>query len=137
MSESEVKYTNLVLSSSPCPRCIEAADLEPMTADEWRDSEYGLPGSDGRFCSENCHCLLVPNDIDVSDIEPLFGKEKLRGEEDTDIRKVVEFGSAELELKELMDLWNARHGKLPAEIYKLPVGKVADYLKALLAQMES
>jgi hypothetical protein len=40
-------------------------------------------------------------------------------------------------LKELMDLWNMRHGKLPAEIYRLPVGKVADYLRALLAQMES
>lgn len=105
-----------------------------MTIEEWRDSEFGLPGSDGRYCGSACHCLLVPEGIEVP--EPLFGKEKLRGEEKTDIKKVVEFGSAELELKDLMERWNLVYGKLPAEIYKLPVDKVADYLRALLAQLE-
>lgn len=134
MTAAEIRFINLILSSNPCPKCLEAAAQDSMTIEEWKASEWGLPGSSGRYCEDDCHCLLVPAGVAIP--EPLFGKEKLRGEEKTDIKKAIEFGSAELELKELMDRWNMLYGKLPPEIYKMPVDKVADYLRALLAQME-
>jgi hypothetical protein len=134
MTTDAGRFRNLILSSNPCPKCIEAASQDPMTIDEWIASQWGLPGSSGRYCEDDCHCLLVPEGTDVP--EPLFGKEKLRGEEKADIKKVIEFGSAEIELKDLMDRWNLLYGVLPAEIYTMPVGEVAAYLKALFSQLE-
>jgi hypothetical protein len=134
MAESEELYSNAVLSSNPCPMCIDAGNADPMTLEDWKASEWGLPGSSGRYCEDDCHCLLVPAGTEIP--QATFGQEKLRGEEGSDIKKVVEFGSAELELKDLMESWNLKYGKLPPEIYKMPVEKVAAYLRALMAKRE-
>ena len=130
----EMKYSNAILSSNPCPLCIEASEQKPMTEQEWRDSPWGLPGSSGRYCGDECHCLMVEEGVEIP--EPLIGKEKLRGEEGTDIRSIVDIGPTEKSLKNLKESWMAKYGRLPKEIYQMPINEIGDYLRALMAQME-
>jgi len=133
MAEPEVFYTNLVLSHNPCPICVQAGDERPMTEQEWRDSEYGLPGSDGRYCGDCCHCLLVEAGTDISEL--LIGNDKLRGDEESDVRKIIELGPREQALKDLMEEWYARGNRvLPPEIYDMEFGEIAPYLKKLMGK---
>lgn len=121
---------NIVLSSNPCPSCVEA-NRKSMTKTAWTKSKWGLPGSGKRYCKSNCHCILVP--VDLLDQLPEIGKKvKLRGDEDTDIRKIVDIHPNEEELKELMDEYNETIGVLPKEIYEMPLNEVIPYLKELL-----
>ena len=126
---------NQTTSSNVCPRCQEAAQLEPMTHKEWQASEYGLPGSSGRYCEDDCHCILLPSDwaVDLPTIPPADDI-KLRGDKGTDIRPVVDIGPNEELLKKLMDLYNQRLGKLPQEIYDMPIESVIPYLQKKLYQ---
>jgi hypothetical protein len=132
---AELRFRNVLLSSNPCPKCIEASEADPMTETEWAFSEWGMPGTDGRYCGDSCHCLLVEEGIEVP--EPLFGKEKLRGDEDSDIRKVVEIGPKEMGLKDIKEKWMSLYERLPKEIYKMTVDEIGPYLKSLMAQMEA
>ena len=128
------KLKNVVLSSNTCPVCKEAAKKAPMTKTEWRKSKYGLLDSKKRYCNLhgfNCHCILVP--VQILDELPAKGKKiLLRGDPDSDIRPIVEVGPREERLKNLMDTYNAEIGKLPPEIYDMPVLEIADYLEELL-----
>lgn len=121
---------NVILSSNPCPTCIEARG-KVMTITAWRRSKFGLPGSNKRYCKANCHCILVP--VDLIDQLPAIGKKaKLRGDDLTDIKKTVDIHPNEERLKELMDEYNMRIGKLPEEIYEMPLDDVIPYLENLL-----
>ena len=131
---AEQKLVNTVLSSRPCPDC-SACDGMSMTYDEWASSEFGLPGSSGRICGGNCHCVLVPDDM-VDELSNL-GDDKLRGDEETDIRRIIDIGPAESDLKELMQQWYTKTGgkKLPPNIYSMPFDKVLPYMKKALAKL--
>ncbi|OQB57132.1 MAG: hypothetical protein BWX98_01621 [Candidatus Aminicenantes bacterium ADurb.Bin147] len=133
MTAGEMRYRNAILSSNPCPKCIEASEQEPMTIDEWKDSEYGLPGSAGRYCEDDCHCLMVPAGIEIP--EPLFGQEQLRGE-DPNIRKVIELGPKETSLREIIDAWHkAGRGTLPKEVHLMTYETAIAYLRRLMAEV--
>lgn len=123
-------YTNVVLSSNPCPDCKRANGVT-MTMAEWKKSEYGIPGSDKRICDGNCHCVLVPEEL-MDEFPEIDKRTKLRGDIDTDIGKTVDIYPNETRLQELMDQYNATIGKLPPEIYDMPLEKIADYLDDLL-----
>ena len=132
---AEEKLVNVILSTNPCPKCKEAADSQPITLKEWRKSEWGLPGGGGRYCKSNCHCILVP----MSFLPELPNIEKrIRDEAEKEItaRAIVDVYPNEILLKELMDEYNARFGKLPEEIYKMPLNDVIEYLKNLLGKKE-
>lgn len=125
---------NVILSSNPCPSCKEAAEQPPMTKTAWRESKWGLPDSKKRYCNLkgfNCHCILVPVDW-MKDLPDIGGKVPLRGDPDTDIRAIIEIGPNERELANLMDEYNATIGKLPEEIYEMPLEDVSPYLRKLL-----
>jgi len=126
-------YTNVVLSSNPCPDC-RRANGKTMTMPEWKKSEYGIPGSDKRICDGNCHCVLVPEEL-MEEFPEIDKKSKLRGDIDTDIGKTVDIYPNELRLKRLMDKYNRQIGKLPPEIYDMPLDKIADYLDDLLKKV--
>ncbi len=40
--------------------CVQAMDSEPMTEDEWQQSDFGLPRSPKRDCTVYCECILYP-----------------------------------------------------------------------------
>ena len=128
------KLKNIILSSNPCPICIDAARQPPMTKTEWRNSRWGLTDSKKRYCNlkaHNCHCILVP--IQLIDELPAKGKQiLLRGDKDSDIRSIIEIGPRENRLKNLMDKYNAKIGKLPPEIYDMPIAEIIPYLQKLL-----
>jgi hypothetical protein len=124
---------NVALSSNICPTCLDAAQQEPMTYEEWANSEWGLPGSDARYCAEACHCVLMPDDI-IDQFPAINDKVKLRGDEGSDIRGSVELAPSEHSLKEIMDQWNEEIGTLPKEIYGMPVGEVEAYLRKLYGE---
>ena len=55
--------------------CVDAMNADPMTMEQWKASEFGLPRSDKRDCTVYCECILFPvgnDDIatgaDISDI---------------------------------------------------------------------
>lgn len=123
---------NIVLSHNPCPICVDA-NGRTMTLEEWVDSEWGLPGSDARYCSDDCHCVLVPVEV-VSDFPAISDKVSLRGEEGTEIRAIVELSPSEEGLKDIMDAWNRDIGRLPQEIYRMPVMEIEAYLRKLYAE---
>lgn len=79
----------------------------------------------------NCHCLLVPVDM-IPDLPEIGKKKPLRGDPDSDIGPIIEIGPNEQRLKALMDEYNLTVGKLPEEIYDMPLERVADYLEDLL-----
>jgi len=133
MPEGEL-LQNVICSMNPCPICLDAADEEPMTYDEWAGSEYGLPGSSGRYCEDDCHCILVPVDA-MGELPEIDNLVKLRGEEGTEITSIVEIGPSEQGLKEAMEEWNRLYGKLPPEIYGMDVMQVEAYLRKLMAGM--
>jgi len=124
------RYTNVVLSSNPCPDCIRANGMT-MTMTGWKTSVFGIPGSDKRVCDGHCHCVLVPIDM-MKELPAIDKKVKLRGDDITDIGKTVDIYPNEILLKELMDEYNMRIGKLPPEIYEMPLNKVIPFLEGLL-----
>lgn len=133
MAEDEL-LRNVVLSSNPCPICVDAAEQEPMTLKEWAASEWGLPGSSARYCEDDCHCLLIPEAV-LPEFPAISEKAKLRGEEGSAIRATVELAPSEQGLKGIMDQWNENIGKLPPEIYKMDLYKVEAYLRKLYAEI--
>lgn len=124
------RYTNVVLSSNPCPDCVKANGVT-MTMKDWKNSEFGIPGSDKRVCDGHCHCILVPVEM-MKELPAIDKRVKLRGDEITDIGKTVDIYPNEIRLKELMDEYNLKIGKLPSEIYEMPLDKVIPYLEELL-----
>jgi hypothetical protein len=127
-----IDLQNVVLSSNPCPSCAEA-NGKIMTITEWKKSKWGLPGSMKRLCKKFCHCILVPVNM-VAQLPAIGERVKLRGDEGSDIRPVVELSPNELYLKELMDDYNAKIGKLPPEIYDMPLLDVIPFLEKLLGR---
>ena len=128
------KLKNVILSSNPCPICIDAARQPPMTKTEWRNSRWGLTDSKKRYCNlkaNSCHCILVPPQM--MELLPDIGERiPLRGDRRKDIRNLIEIGPNEMELKNLMDEYNLTIGKLPDEIYDMPLEEVAGYLRGIL-----
>jgi len=127
---------NIILSSNPCPSCKDAARQPPMTKSNWKISPWGLTDSKKRYCNlkaNNCHCILVPPEL-IEELPDLGKKIKLRGDPETDIRKIVDVGPNEDRLKNLMDQYNATIGKLPDEIYDMPIQDVGPYLEKLLKE---
>ncbi|MCK4760214.1 MAG: hypothetical protein KAT69_09190 [Candidatus Aminicenantes bacterium] len=128
------KLKNIILSSNPCPICVDAARQPPMTKTNWRNSRWGLTDSKKRYCNlkaNSCHCILVPPEL-IEELPDLGKKIKLRGDPDSDIRKIVDIGPNEDHLKNLMDEYNARIGKLPSEIYDMPLDDIAPFLEGEL-----
>jgi len=128
------KLKNIILSSNPCPICIDAARQLPMVKTKWRNSRWGLTDSKKRYCNlkaNSCHCILVPPQM--MDLLPDVGERiPLRGDRRSDIRGIIEIGPNELELQLLMDEYNFTVGTLPSEIYDMPLEEVAEYLRGLL-----
>ncbi len=102
-----------------------------MTYDEWASSEWGLPGSDGRYCADACHCVLMPPEI-IPDFPEIDSRVKLRGEDGSEIGSIVDITPREEGLKDVMEYWNAHYGKLPPEIYSMDVFEVEAYLRKLI-----
>ena len=132
MPEGEL-LQNVVLSMNPCPICVDA-NGQQMTYEEWADSEYGLPGSSARYCEDDCHCILVPVEA-MGELPEISDLVKLRGEEGTEIKSIVDISPSEQGLKDVMEEWNAKYGKLPPEIYSMDVMKVEAYLRKLMEGM--
>ncbi len=133
MADAEL-LQNIVLSRNPCPICLDAADQEPMTLEEWAESEWGLPGSSTRYCEDDCHCVLMPVAL-MDEFPAISERVHLRGEEGTDIRAIVEIGPAEAGLKEIMDKWNEDLGKIPEQFYHIKnLAKAETYLRELYAK---
>lgn len=127
-----MNLTNVVLSSHPCPVCVEA-NGKTMTMTQWRKSKYGVPGSNKRYCKKYCHCILVLEEM-IPKL-PQMGKNiMLRGDDGSDIKPVTEIFPNEMELAALMDEYNATIGKLPDEIYDMPLLDVIPYLRKLLGK---
>ena len=124
---ADVIYGDVPLSSNVCPSCEEASGQQ-MTLDEWQSSSWGVPGSSGRYCEADCHCILVP--VEMLPELPVIGAQTLlRGDKDTDILAMVDIHPNEQALKDLMDEWNKLKGKLPPEIYAMPVDDILAYLQ--------
>ncbi|HDR68001.1 MAG TPA: hypothetical protein ENN61_03000 [Bacteroidaceae bacterium] len=71
--------------------------------------------------------MLVPENI-LPEL-PWIGKRvKLRGDENTDIKPVIEIGPNEMELKILMEKWNKHIGKLPKQIYSMTAEEALIYM---------
>jgi len=119
---------NVNLSANTCPKCIDAAGTAPKTYAQWESSAWGLPGSSGRYCEGDCHCILFP--IEMKDEFPEIGKLiKLRGDIGSGIPKIIEIGIGERELINLMDEWNDLYGVLPKELYTMTVEDALIFLK--------
>jgi hypothetical protein len=105
-----------------------------MTFDEWEGSPWGLPGSSGRICEDDCHCVLIPDEM-LPEFPAIGDEVKLRGDKDTDISAIVEIGPNEAGLKELMEEWYAKgNAKLPPEIYEMDFEDIGPYLKKLMGK---
>ena len=126
---------NQILSTNPCPSCEEAADQEPMDYESWASSEFGLPGSDARYCGDHCHCLLLPVGL-IDEFPALDDLVKLRGDEGSDISAIIDILPDEKALSDAMDEWNAQYGKLPPEIYDMELDEILPYLRKLMAEKE-
>jgi len=122
-----MNLTNITLSSNVCPKCVEARG-KSMTLAAWKASIWGLPGSSGRYCEDDCHCILVP-DGKLKDFPDIGKGIKLRGDKDSGIRKIVEIGPGETKLKQYMELWNAKIGRLPKEIYTMQIVDIVPLLE--------
>ena len=132
---AEETLINVILSMNPCPKCKEAAQSRPMAMGEWRKSEWGVPGSGLRYCKSNCHCALLPVGL-LQELPNIAKKVREAARRDIELKAIVEIYPNELVLKELMDEYNARLGKLPEEIYTMPLEDVIAYLKKLLGKKE-
>ena len=132
---TEQPLQNVVLSSRPCPDCQEA-DGMVMTYDEWAASQWGLPGSSGRVCEDDCHCTLIPVDM-LDDFPGISDRVKLRGDKDSDIRGMVEIGPNEGGLKQLMQDWyELGNDILPREIYDMDFDAIEPYLRSRIAALK-
>lgn len=125
----EERLTNIVTSNNPCPICAGINGMT-MTLAEWEASVYGLPGSDGRYCDGSCHCILIPDSLlgKFDWIDPNYIP---RGDKGSDIGPIVEIFPNEKALADLMNDWNKRFGRLPPEIYRMPVKDGWAYLQKL------
>lgn len=129
-----VPLTNIILSSNPCPTCVKA-EGRTMTLKEWRNSEFGVPGSHRRICNGYCHCILVTEEMKQEMIDAgLDAKVPLRGDPGTDVGKVIEIGPNEQLLSDLMDRYNSEIGRLPDEFYRQPFENKASWLKGALKE---
>jgi len=132
---AEMMLQNVILSTNPCPICKDA-NGRTMSYEDWANSEWGLPGSSARYCEDACHCILVPVDA-LPELPEISKMVKLRGEDGSEIKAVVDIFPKEQGLKEIMDEWNDELGKLPDEIYDMDVMKVEAYLRKRFATLRS
>lgn len=126
--------TNVILSSNPCPTCVEA-EGKTMTLAEWQRSKYGVPGSHRRICDGFCHCILVTAEMKETLETTGLGKRfKLRGDKDSDIGKIIDIGPREQKLSDLMDRYSKEVGRLPDEFYATPFAKKPEWLQNALKE---
>lgn len=124
---------NATLSMNPCPICVDAGQQPAMSLDDWMVSDWGIPGSSTRFCEDDCHCALIPEAV-VEEFPTIDERVRLRGEEGSEIRAIIDIGPSEQGLKEIMDKWNEDVGKLPPKIYTMPLLEVEPFLRELYAE---
>ncbi len=130
---SEEKLVNVLLSTNPCPKCWAAAQSGPLTMGEWQKSRWGLPGSGLRYCKAHCHCALVPVAF-LPELPNIAKRVSEAAKQEIELRPIVDIYPNELVLKDLMNEYNATLGKLPEEIYIMPIKYVIPYLKKLLGK---
>ena len=106
---------NLIQSTKPCPDCVTASGLPSMSLPDWESNPLGVPGSTGRVCKGNCHCLLIPEGTDL----PGLGDDLLRGDPDTDIPPITGEFPLEIKFGELSVLWRAKFGDMPGRFLKM------------------
>jgi hypothetical protein len=135
--QGQENLQNVALSHNICPDCQDA-NGKVMSYEEWENSEYGLPGSSGRICEDDCHCILVPVDV-LPDLGGISERAvKLRGDAGTDVGGIVDVGFHEDSLKADMEDWYAVTGeKLPPEIYTMPFDEIGPYMKKKLAEVKT
>jgi hypothetical protein len=70
---------------------------------------------------------------------PAIGDQvKLRGDDGTDILKIIDIGPNEDGLKTLMEEWySLGNQKLPPEIYDMPFEEIEAYMKRQLSEFRS
>jgi hypothetical protein len=78
---------------------------------------------------------LAPPDV-LAEFPELDLSVKLRGEEGSEIGAVVDIGTAESDLSDVLEEWVKRHGfgHLPPEVYEMDPFEVADYLRGLMGK---
>lgn len=135
MADDGTVYQNVALSSDPCPVCLEANGQE-MTLGEWQDSEYGMPGSDQRYCGDNCHCILVPTDA-LASLPAIGEMAKLREDDNSDIGAVVDVGPNEQEMQNLVDEYTTKIGELPRNLFDMPIDEMIDFLSEALTKRKA
>ena len=129
----EALYTNIVLSSGPCPVCAEASGKE-MTLKEWAASKYGTPGSKKRYCclrGNNCHCILAPVAA-LAQFPAIGEKVMLRGDFDTDIPAIIEIMPGETMLEMLLKKYEAKVGKIPTQVWYMSIKEAIEFLTKAL-----
>lgn len=107
-----------------------------MELQEWQASSFGDTDSKKRYCNlkaHSCHCILVPEDM-LDELPAIGEKVKLRGDEGTDVKPIVDIHPNEIILKELMEEYNATIGVLPKVIYTMEMDAVIPFLKGKLGQ---
>ena len=108
---------NLIQSTNPCPSCEDASGASSMTLADWEGSAFGVPGSGGRYCEDNCHCLLIPDGTEL----PRLGPELLRGDKGSDIPKITDPFPLEIRLDELSIQYRAEIGNIPGRYLRMTV----------------
>ena len=119
---------NLIQSTNPCPSCEDASGSDSMTLAQWEGSSFGVPGSGGRFCEDNCHCILVPDGTEL----PTLGTDLLRGQKGTDIPPITSEFPLELEFEELSIQWRAKFGDMPGRFLRMDLPTLIKTLESEL-----
>ncbi len=119
---------NLIQSTNPCPDCEDASGEDSMTLRQWEGSSFGVPGSSGRVCEGNCHCLLIPDGTEL----PSLGTDLLRGDKGTDIPKITSEFPLEVQFNELVLQWRNQIGDLPGRFARMSLPDIIAEMKRTL-----
>ena len=103
--------SNLIQSTNPCPDCIKASELEPMTLQDWESHPLGAPDKGKRKCKDYCLCLLITEDTELYSLDD----DLLRGDKGTDEYPL------ELRCGELSEMWREKFGDMPGRFLKMTV----------------
>lgn len=125
---------NVLQSGKPCPSCVSASSEPPQSFTWWESSTWGLPGSPGRICNGNCHCVLIPVDTleKFPEIKDLNLNIKLRGDKGSDIGKVIDIFPQEKTMIDLIVRYEAQVGKLPKGFYYQTIPEAIVFLRNAL-----
>ena len=122
---------NLIQSTKPCPDCVQASNAGSKTLEGWEVSQFGVPGSSGRVCNGNCHCLLIPEDMELEQL-PDFGTDLLRGDLGSDLGKITDDWPLEIRFEELSAQWRAKFGDMPGRFLKMDLDTLIKTLESEL-----